>query len=161
MTQDGSVRPRRGIDPAPDTDDSQAFLGRHWRPDGNDSPDAPPVPVLPPLEHPSPLGRRFSLDSLPDDWESPLPRRSATSPSRLSILSPDELDDTPPGAPAHGTAPAASGTRSHVPTAPLPGAPGVAEPPARRPSRVVLGAITAVLVVAAALALAYALGWRG
>lgn len=56
-----------------------------------------PPPALPPADLTGLTGRRYSADELPDDYEAPLPRRSALSPAgnrALSPLSADEADAT-------------------------------------------------------------------
>lgn len=102
--------PRRGI-PAEDCDDEfdiETTAGRRWRYDfaEDETLVPPPVPVLPGAEPSGLLGRRFAIEDLPDDWEPPLPRHSATSPSHLrqspvSVASPTVV---PPPAPVGASA---------------------------------------------------------
>lgn len=87
MTDEGTPPPRRGLPPTDvDTPDEglETTVGRRWRYDFTEATSpataVPPIAVLP-GDGPARSGRRFASDDLPADWEPPLPRHSAISPS--------------------------------------------------------------------------------
>lgn len=91
MSDDEPTGPRRAAD-KPDGGGSSRWSA------SSPGQDRPPTPVPPPALPPSDAGgsgRRYSADSLPDDWTSPLPRRSADSPSGTRERSPMSPPDAP------------------------------------------------------------------
>lgn len=112
--------PRRGARFAAPTEEAADYVPSRALGAVN-TPVPPPPPVLPPTETTaSRHGRRFSAADVPDDFESPLPRRSALSPSWVSAGSP--TSPASPGEPISDTAapetPDASATESLLEGAP-------------------------------------------
>lgn len=160
MSDDERPGPRRGIVGGVETESSgrRGLAGPSGRADG-----APPAPVLPRPSRMALSGRHFSAENLPDDWSSPLPRRSATSPSEWSPATP--LSPAEPAAHPGTASVSAVGRLAASPAdvrgAAVPAAVGPRVTPApRRGARSVAIAVVVAGVLLGALALAWFVAGR-